>query len=145
LDQRRSEAEFHDEGHQYPAKGPSQQWACVSNRFSSAEVDVTLTFTTPALPDDLMLLSRPTTYVTCDVKSNDSRTHNVEFYFDARGELASNSPDQLVITSIYAAHTSAVRVHQHDDWARNAGNSGACIAQRIGPSILHSHLATQQL
>ena len=67
--------------------------------FASEKIEATLTFTTPALPDDLLLLSRPTTYVTCEVKSHDSKTHHVQFYFDASGELATNMPDQQVIGS----------------------------------------------
>lgn len=66
-------------------------------RFASATVEATLTFTTPALPDDVLILSRPTTYITCDVKSLNSQTHRVQFYFDASGELATNTPDQQVI------------------------------------------------
>jgi hypothetical protein len=36
-------------------------------QFTGADVNVKLTFTTPALPADLMILSRPTTYVNCEV------------------------------------------------------------------------------
>lgn len=41
--------------------------------FSGAGIDATLTFTTPALPDDVKLLSRPVTYITCDVRANDAK------------------------------------------------------------------------
>ena len=68
-------------------------------RFTGAGIEVTLTFTTPALPEDLMILSRPVTYVTCDAKSVDAKTHTVQFCFDASGELATNTPDQPVIGS----------------------------------------------
>ena len=68
-------------------------------QFSGAGVDATLTFTTPALPSDLMLLSRPTTYVTCEVQSGDAAKHEVEFYFDARGEPASDTLGQPVTGS----------------------------------------------
>ncbi len=64
--------------------------------FSGGGVDATLTFTTPALPADLMVLSRPTTYITCEVKANDGGSHQTEFYFDASAELAANAPDQKV-------------------------------------------------
>ncbi len=65
-------------------------------QFAGAGVRVTLTFTTPALPDDLAILSRPTTYVNCDVVSIDSGSHEVEFYFDASGVLTTNEPQQQV-------------------------------------------------
>ena len=51
---------------------------------------------TPVLPDDLFVLSRPTTYVTCSVKSNDGNKHTVQFYFSANGELAQNNGDHPV-------------------------------------------------
>lgn len=64
--------------------------------FVGEGVRVTLTFTTPALPDDLAILSRPTTYIDCTAASLDGRPHDVDFYFDAGGELAANTPDQTV-------------------------------------------------
>ena len=64
--------------------------------FAGHGVQVTLTFTTPALPDDLLVLSRPTTYVNCEVASTDGKSHQAEFYFDASGELATNVPDQII-------------------------------------------------
>lgn len=68
-------------------------------RFSNPSIAASLTFMTPALPDDLLILSRPTTYVTCEVRSTDGKTHAVEFYFDAGGELATNTLDQTVTGS----------------------------------------------
>ncbi|TWU57854.1 glutaminase family protein [Rubripirellula reticaptiva] len=65
-------------------------------RFSEAKVAVKLTFTTPSLPDDIAILSRPTTYVDCEVTATDGKLHDVEFYFDAGGELATNELDQQV-------------------------------------------------
>ncbi|OYP36513.1 glutaminase family protein [Rhodopirellula sp. MGV] len=64
--------------------------------FAGHGVSVTLTFTTPALPGDMMLLSRPTTYVNCEATSTDKNSHDVEFYFDAGGQLATNLPEQEV-------------------------------------------------
>ena len=67
--------------------------------FESDVVKATLTFTTPALPEDLMILSRPVTYISCEVQSSDAAAHEVEFYFDASGEISSNLPDQTVTGS----------------------------------------------
>jgi hypothetical protein len=64
--------------------------------FEGAGLSLTLTFMTPALPENIDLLSRPVTYITCEVRSLDGRTHNVELYFDASGELAVNTPQQQV-------------------------------------------------
>ena len=65
-------------------------------RFAGAGVTVALTFTTPALPDDLDLLSRPATYVTWRVGSEDGRSHDVALYFDAGALLAANEATQRV-------------------------------------------------
>ncbi len=65
--------------------------------FEGAGVTLTLTFLTPALPDDLDVLSRPVTYVMYDVRATDDKSHGVEIYFDASAELAVNTPNQEVV------------------------------------------------
>jgi hypothetical protein len=67
--------------------------------FTGAGVQVRLVFTSPLLPDDLDLLSRPVTYVTWEVVSNDGQTHDAALYFDASAALAVNNPDQQVVWS----------------------------------------------
>ena len=64
--------------------------------FRGAGVDLTLTFTSPLLLDDLDLMSRPANYVTFSVESDDGKPHQVQVYFDATAEWAVNTPDQLV-------------------------------------------------
>ena len=64
--------------------------------FRGAGVDLTVTFTSPLLLDDLDLLSRPASYVTFSVESDDGKPHQVQLYFDATAEWAVNTPDQLV-------------------------------------------------
>ena len=64
--------------------------------FEGGSVAVTLTFTTPALPEELDILSRPVTYLTCDVRATDSKPHAVQLYLDASGLLAVNTPGQQV-------------------------------------------------
>lgn len=65
-------------------------------RFAGAGVKVALTFTTPALPDDLNVLSRPATYVTWRVASSDGKAHAASLYFDAGALLAANEAGQMV-------------------------------------------------
>ena len=65
--------------------------------FGSPQVELTLTFMTPALPSDLEVLSRPVTYVTWEVKSADAKQHAVQVYFDAGAELAVNTAGQEVV------------------------------------------------
>jgi hypothetical protein len=64
--------------------------------FSGAGVKVGLTFLTPALPDDLEVLSRPLTYVDWTVSSSDGKEHEAAVYFDAASDLVVNTPDQPV-------------------------------------------------
>jgi len=64
--------------------------------FEGAGVGVRLTFLTPALPNDLEVLSRPVTYVVWTVSSTDGAQHQVEVYFDASPALAVNTPEQAV-------------------------------------------------
>lgn len=66
---------------------------------ASPEIELKLTFLTPAFPDDLATMARPVTYLTWDVKSRDGATHKVALYFDADGNLAVNHADQTVTWS----------------------------------------------
>jgi hypothetical protein len=66
-------------------------------RFAGAGISLELTFLTPALFDDLDLLSRPLTYVVWRVSSNDGKSHRVQLCFDASTELTVNTPDQPVV------------------------------------------------
>lgn len=67
--------------------------------FRHSAVELTLTFLTPALPDDLDILSRPVTYLAWEVVAIDGQEHRVELYFDADPELAVNDPGQSVVAS----------------------------------------------
>lgn len=64
--------------------------------FEGQGVRLTLTFMTAALPEDLMIYSRPVTYVTWEAVSLDGKRHTIQAYFDARTELAVNTPEQAV-------------------------------------------------
>ena len=65
-------------------------------RFLDGGVRLQLTFFTPALPDDLDVLSRPLSYVEWEVQSTDGQQHEVALYFDASSELVVNTRDQPV-------------------------------------------------
>jgi hypothetical protein len=67
--------------------------------FAGAGIELTLTFLTAALPEDIALLSRPVTYVTYDVRSTDGKTHVVSVVLDVSGEIAVNTPNQEVETA----------------------------------------------
>ena len=80
--------------------------------FDGGGVTLTLTFMTPLLPDDLMVASRPVTYVSWSAVSSDGNAHDVAVLFDAGSEFAVNKPDQEVI------------------WQREQG--GGLVALRVG-------------
>ncbi len=67
--------------------------------FEDTSVHVTLTFTTPSLPTDLDVLSRPVTYLTWDVRSVDGVPHTVQVYDSVSSQLAVNMPAQKVVWS----------------------------------------------
>jgi hypothetical protein len=58
-------------------------------------VEVVLTFTSPLLPENLDVLSRPVTYLDWKVRSTDGRTHAVKLYFDVSAEWAVNIEEQV--------------------------------------------------
>ncbi|MGO9242809.1 MAG: glutaminase domain-containing protein [Bryobacteraceae bacterium] len=64
--------------------------------FTQAGVRLGLTFLTPALPDDLDLLSRPITFIHFDVSSVDGREHEVQLELDVSSQLAVNKWEQRV-------------------------------------------------
>ena len=68
--------------------------------FEGAGVELTLTFMTAALPEDMDILSRPVTYLTYEFRASDGNTHDVAFYFDASAELTVNEPRQEAICSM---------------------------------------------
>ncbi|HMH34921.1 MAG TPA: DUF4965 domain-containing protein [Puia sp.] len=72
-------------------------------QFTCGTIDLTLTFTSPLLINDLDILSRPVSYVSFKTKSNDASEHNVQIYFGASTNLAVNVPSQQVTAQQYHA------------------------------------------
>lgn len=64
--------------------------------FANSEVQIALTFMTPALPGDLDVCSRPVTYVAWETASMDGKAHSVQVYFDASFEICVNDESQKV-------------------------------------------------
>jgi hypothetical protein len=71
--------------------------------FTCGKVDLNLTFTSPLLLNDLRLYSRPVSYISYSVRSNDKLPHDVQLYFGASTDIAVNSSGQPVVTQKYAA------------------------------------------
>jgi hypothetical protein len=76
--------------------------------FTCGKADLTLTFTSPLLMDDLLLLSRPVSYISYKVASNDNAAHQVQVYFGASSNVSVNTPSQPVTTSKYTSGKLAV-------------------------------------
>ena len=68
--------------------------------FAGEGIQLTLTFMTPVLPDDLMIYSRPVTYVSYAFARSDQRAHQISFQFDANGEISRNDPAQELVASL---------------------------------------------
>jgi hypothetical protein len=67
--------------------------------FEANGIKLDLTFLTPALPQDLNVLSRPLTYIVWDVRAIDGREHNVRLYLDATAHLVVNRVDERAMWS----------------------------------------------
>ncbi|MCQ6959324.1 glutaminase family protein [Mucilaginibacter aquariorum] len=76
--------------------------------FTCGKADLQVTFTSPLLMDNLDLLSRPVTYVSYSVKSNNGQPHNVKVYFGASADVARYKPNQAVITQKYIANDLSI-------------------------------------
>ena len=64
----------------------------ITYQFEGAGIAVSLAFMTPLLPEDLMILSRPVTYLTWKISATDDREHDVTLYYDNLAELVVNDP-----------------------------------------------------
>ena len=64
--------------------------------FEGSGIELSLTFLSPVLPNDLELVSRPASYVTFRTWATDGKAHDVGLYFDASSQIAVNSPNQAV-------------------------------------------------
>ncbi|SDK22509.1 protein of unknown function [Catalinimonas alkaloidigena] len=65
-------------------------------QLSAGKADVTVTFTSPLLLDQLEVAARPASYVTFDVQANDGAAHAVQLLFGFSGTLSTNQPYQEV-------------------------------------------------
>src|ERR1700743_2058334 len=81
----------------------AQQWVNVNAtqtkyQYTCGGVDLTLTFTSPLLLNDLALLSRPVTYISFRMRSNDGATHTARLSFGVSDLLTVDKPGQPVAT-----------------------------------------------
>ena len=67
--------------------------------FKCGPVDLDLVFTAPMLINDYDLLSTPINYISYQVRSNDRKQHQVQFYLSASPRMAVNKINQPTISS----------------------------------------------
>jgi hypothetical protein len=65
-------------------------------QFTCGNVNLSLTFTSPLLMDDLNLISRPVSYISAKSSSTDGKDHQVKLYFSASSNIAVHDTYQKV-------------------------------------------------
>ncbi|MDB5138068.1 MAG: hypothetical protein JWP37_4671 [Mucilaginibacter sp.] len=70
-------------------------------KFRCGKADLLVTFTSPLLLTDMDVFTRPVSYITYKVRSNDAKHHNVKVYFGASTDIAVNKPLQEVAAEMY--------------------------------------------
>jgi hypothetical protein len=76
--------------------------------FESAGVRLSVSFFTPAFPQDMAILSRPVTYLSWDATATDGNNHQVAVCLDVDPRIAVNSADQPVVWG--RSHVSGLKV-----------------------------------
>ena len=66
--------------------------------FTADQVEITMSFLSPVIAEDMDLVSRPLTYVTWSFVSKDNRNHNAEIYFDVSGLATVDQKRQQVVS-----------------------------------------------
>ena len=69
-------------------------------RFANETVEAELRFSTPALPNDLDVFSRPVTYVTFQAKAKDGKKHDFRFEYVLTGEMTTSQDELPTVTGI---------------------------------------------
>ncbi len=77
--------------------------------FEEANVRLTAEFTTPLLPQDLELLSRPLTYLSLRIASLDGAAHTAELQVRASEELCLNEKGQMPVITAAVSVSSDIR------------------------------------
>lgn len=95
-------------------------------RFTCGGIRLSLCFTSPLLLNNLAVLSRPVSYITFRVQSNDGKPHQASLYFGASTDIAVNKPSQPVIAHKY--HSGGLSILK-------AGTTEQPILQKKGDNL----------
>jgi hypothetical protein len=114
--------------------------------FENDQVHVTLTFLTPALPNDLDAFSLPLSYLTWQVRSIDGKSHAVSLYDSTSGLLAVNEPNEPVewgrgatggLTELHiGTHAQPILGSSGDDHRINWGYAYAAASRQQSKSVI---------
>jgi hypothetical protein len=94
--------------------------------YEGAGIRLTATFFTPALPQDLDVLSRPVTYLSWTVQAIDGGHHAVQLYFDASAQLAVDNDQQSVVWGTSRVGDMAVM---------RLGTNSQQVLQKVGDNV----------
>jgi hypothetical protein len=94
--------------------------------FECVGVDLQVTFTSPLLMNDLSVFSRPVSYISYKVKSNDGKNHDVKVFLDASTTIAVNRPTQEVTAQKYSASALSIL---------KAGSAAQPVLQKKGDDL----------
>lgn len=109
-------------------------------RFEDGGIELTATFCTPLLPDDLDLLARPFSYVEIEVCPTDGREHSIELALIASPAIAAGDDDALLVWE-EASFSSGWRTMRTGTWQQNVlGHRGDLNTINWG----YFHLITDQ-
>lgn len=72
-----------------------------SYSFNAGGIKLDLSFLSPLLMDNLELLARPVSYITCGIQSTDGKSHAVQVQVGVSSTLSVNYPSQEVAASKY--------------------------------------------
>jgi hypothetical protein len=64
--------------------------------FTCGGIDLTLNFFSPLLLTNLEILGRPISYISTKTVANDGQTHDVQLFLSAAGEIAANTPQDVM-------------------------------------------------
>ena len=96
----------HTEDHYHPGYRVMEQTGCEIRpmstvyTFENELVNLELTFTSPLLLNDLMILSRPVSYISYRITPKDTAQHNIEVHFGFTAETCVNTNNQEVSFSV---------------------------------------------
>jgi len=70
-------------------------------KFRCGKADLLVTFTSPLLMNDMEVFTRPVSYITYKVRSNDNKRHDIKVFLGASTDIAVNKPRQDVAAVTY--------------------------------------------